>query len=128
MDCDFVSDSECVREFIDIITNENQSHVYNDTGDVDLSYVEKGIGRFRVNVHKQRGGPAINMRLVKPEIPNFAKLGLPPQIEKISQLERGIVFITGTTGSGKSTTLAAIIDYINTHYRRHIITMEDPIE
>ena len=128
VDCDFVTDNDCVKQFIDIITNENQLQVYNKTGDVDLSYVEKGIGRFRVNVHKQRGGPAINMRLVKSEILDFAQLGLPPQIEKIPQFERGIVFVTGTTGSGKSTTLAAIIDYINMHCRKHIITVEDPIE
>ncbi len=128
VDCDFVTDKSCVMKFIDTLINEDQLQVYNKIGDVDFSYVEKKIGRFRVNVHKQRGVPAINMRLVKSEILDFTQLGLPSQIDKIPQLERGIVFITGTTGSGKSTTLAAIIDYINTHYRKHIITVEDPIE
>jgi twitching motility protein PilT len=128
VDCDFVTDKDCVMKFIDIITNDDQRQVFYKVGDVDLSYVEKGIGRFRVNIHKQRGAPAINMRLVKSEILDFTQLGLPPQIEKIPRFERGIVFVTGTTGSGKSTTLAAVIDYINLHYRKHIITVEDPIE
>jgi twitching motility protein PilT len=128
VDCDFVTENDCVRQFVNTIANDDQLQVCNKTGDVDLSYVAKGIGRFRVNIHKQRGGLAINMRLVKSEILNFDQLGLPSQIAKIPQFERGIVFVTGTTGSGKSTTLAAIIEYINTHYRKHIITVEDPIE
>ena len=128
VDCDFTADLDCVNQFIEIITNEQQLQVYDKTGDVDLSYVEDGIGRFRVNIHKQKGLPAINMRVVKAEIRNFAQLDLPGQMEKIAKFERGIVFITGTTGSGKSTTLASIIDYINIHYRRHILTVEDPIE
>jgi twitching motility protein PilT len=128
VDCDFIPDIECIRNFIDIIANEAQLQTFNKMGDVDLSYVEKGIGRFRVNIHKQRGAPAINMRLVKAEILDFTQLGLPTQIKKIPEFERGIVFVTGTTGSGKSTTLAAIIDYINAHYGKHIITVEDPIE
>ena len=128
VDCDFVTDRDCINQFMIIITNEQQLVTYNKTGDVDLSYVEKDVSRFRVNIHKQRGGPAINMRVVKSKILDFTQLGLPSQIEKIPKFERGIVFITGTTGSGKSTTLAAIIDYINQHYRKHIITIEDPIE
>ena len=128
VDCDFATDLECVNQFVDIITNSDQYKVYKKTGDIDLSYVEEGVGRFRVNIHKQRGEAAINMRLVKSDILDFKQLGLPPQIEKIPKFERGIVFITGTTGSGKSTTLASIIDYINANYRKHIITVEDPIE
>ncbi len=128
VDCDFVTDKSCVVQFIDTITNDDQLKLFDKIGDVDLSYVEKGIGRFRVNIHKQRGAPAINMRVVKSEILDFKQLGLPSQIEKIPHFERGIVFITGTTGSGKSTTLAAIIDFINAQYRKHIITVEDPIE
>ena len=128
VDCDFVPDLDCVNKFKDIMANDDQLQILAKTGDVDLSYVEKGIGRFRVNIHKQKGMPAINLRLVKSEILDFKHLKLPSQMEKIAKFERGIVFITGTTGSGKSTTLASIIDYINTHHRRHIITVEDPIE
>ena len=101
---------------------------YHVAGDVDLSYVEEGIGRFRVNIHKQRGEAAIAMRHVKSRILNFQDLGLPPQIRKLTEFERGIVFITGTTGSGKSTTLASVIEGINQTVKKHIITIEDPIE
>ena len=126
--CDFAPDLDCINRFIDIMTNEDQLKVFNKVGDVDLSYAEEGIARFRVNIHKQKGMPAINLRLVKSTIANFDKLGLPSQMEKIAKFERGIVFVTGTTGSGKSTTLAAVIEYINAHFSKHIITIEDPIE
>jgi len=127
--CDFVTDKACIEKFIKtMINSEDQYMTLKKTGDLDLSYVEKDVGRFRVNIHKQKGTPAINMRLVKSKILDFEGLGLPPQIEKVPHFERGIIFVTGTTGSGKSTTLASIIEYINTHDKKHIITVEDPIE
>jgi pilus retraction protein PilT len=99
-----------------------------DEGEVDFSYYVPGIGRFRTNLFTQRGEYAFAMRLVKTIIPSFEELGLLPILRKIAESPRGIVLLAGTTGSGKSTTLAAMIQHINTHFRKHIITLEDPIE
>jgi twitching motility protein PilT len=99
-----------------------------ETGAADLSYSVPNYSRFRVNIFKQRGSFAIVMRVINPEIPNFDKLNLPPQLKQIAELKNGIVLVTGPTGSGKSSTLAAIIDYINETRYDHILTIEDPIE
>jgi twitching motility protein PilT len=128
VECDFKATKDIVDKFLDIMLNDALFEKYKSVGDVDISYVEEGVGRFRVNVHKQRGETGITMRHVKSQILDFNSLGLPPQIKKIAELERGIIFLTGTTGSGKSTTLASIINYINEHKSKHIITIEDPIE
>lgn len=128
VECDFLADNKSVSQFIKIMLSAELEQRYKDAGDVDLSYVEEGIGRFRVNIHRQRGESAVAMRHVKSKILSFQELGLPAQIKKLAELERGIVFITGTTGSGKSTTLASIIESINQSKKRHIITIEDPIE
>ncbi len=96
--------------------------------DVDLSYSIEGIGRYRVNIHRQRGVPAIAMRIVNDTVPALEDLNLPPIIEKLAWLPRGLVLVTGDTGSGKSTTLAALLDAMNARYRKHIITLEDPVE
>lgn len=98
---------------------------YNES---DLAYSISGFGRFRVNVYQQRGTLAMSLRPIKESISRFDQLNLPPVLEKIAQEERGLVLVTGTTGSGKSTTLAAIVDYINSNRKSHIITVEDPIE
>lgn len=98
------------------------------TKDVDLSFNWKGIARFRANTFIQRGSMAISLRLIPYELPTFAELGLPPSTESFVRLPHGLVLVTGPTGSGKSTTLAAMIDYINQHYQKHILTVEDPIE
>lgn len=97
-------------------------------GAADLSYSLPGKSRFRVNVFMQRGTCAIVMRVIPPEIPTFDKLRLPAQLREIAQLKNGIVLVTGPTGSGKSSTLAAIIDMINETCSYHIVTIEDPIE
>ena len=96
--------------------------------EVDFSYFEPGVGRFRTNVFQQRGTYALAMRYVKTEVPSFSELGLSPVIKDIARSPRGIVLVAGTTGSGKSTTLAAMLEYINANFKKHIVTLEDPIE
>ncbi len=96
--------------------------------EADFSHMEPGVGRFRVNVFIATGTYAISLRHVKDRVPSFEELHLPPQIQGIAMFPRGIVLAAGTTGCGKSTTLAAIIEHINTHLVRRIVTIEDPIE
>ncbi|MDB6022040.1 MAG: Twitching mobility protein [Pedosphaera sp.] len=96
--------------------------------EVDFSYYEPGTGRFRTNLFQQRGQFALAMRYVKTNVPSFEELGLPDTIKKIGESPRGIVLVAGSTGSGKSTTLAAMIEHINANFKKHIVTMEDPIE
>jgi twitching motility protein PilT len=98
------------------------------TGSADISYSLPSRTRFRVNIFKQRGSISIVMRVIPQYVPTIKSLALPPQIGEISHLKNGIVLLTGPTGSGKSSTLAAIIDKINNEYAYHIITIEDPIE
>ena len=97
-------------------------------GAADLSYGVPGLARFRVNIFKQRCTHAIVMRVITENAPSFDQLGLPPELKNIAELKNGIVLVTGATGSGKSSTLAAVIDYINENKHYHIITIEDPIE
>ena len=94
----------------------------------DTSYSMPGVARFRVNIYRQRGSFALVLRIIPSKIPTIAELGLPPVIERIAELERGLVLVTGATGSGKSTTLAAMVDHINQTRMAHILTIEDPIE
>jgi twitching motility protein PilT len=96
--------------------------------DVDLAYSIDGLGRFRVNVFQQRGTVGLVLRIIPTRIKNIDELGLPPVLKRIASEERGLVLVTGTTGSGKSTTLAAMIDYINATRQAHVMTVEDPIE
>jgi twitching motility protein PilT len=98
------------------------------TGSTDISYAIPGKVRFRVNVFKQRSSVSIVMRVIPTSVPTVESLGLPPALGEISHLKNGIVLLTGPTGSGKSSTLAAIIDKINQEYSYHIVTIEDPIE
>lgn len=113
---------------LDVILSEEQKKVFLKKGEIDLAFHEKGLGRFRVNVFRQRGAVSIVMRRIKTRIPNFEELHLPPQVDRFARMMRGLVLVTGTTGSGKSTTLAAIVDYINSIRRCHVVTIEDPIE
>src|SRR6185503_3501608 len=96
--------------------------------EVDLAYSVPGLGRFRVNVFQQRGTVGLALRVIPTRIRTVDELGLPPVLKRIASEERGLVLVTGTTGSGKSTTLAALIDYINATRAAHIMTVEDPIE
>lgn len=116
------------RRFLDDILNEERKAKFMATGDADIALSVPGLGRFRVNCMMQRGSTGIVMRHVKGKILGFQELNLPDVMETIARIPRGLVLVTGTTGSGKSTTLAAIVDMINSTRRCHIITLEDPIE
>lgn len=120
---------EKVKSLVYSILTEDQIATFEEKGDIDLSYGVAGVGRFRVNVFRQRGAISTAIRKVNVKIPVFSELNLPAEtMKKICAFRDGLVIISGITGSGKSTTLAAIIDYINTHRKCHIITIEDPIE
>jgi twitching motility protein PilT len=108
--------------------NEHPIRKLEQDGSADLSYGLTGVARFRVNIFRQRGTHAIVMRVIPNVIPGFQQLNLPPQLEEIVHLRNGIVLVTGPTGSGKSSTLAAIIDKMNEDKAFHILTIEDPIE
>jgi len=108
--------------------NDLAARKLENEGSADLSYSLEGASRFRVNIFRQRGSCAIVMRVVPNRIPSFQDLGLPPQIEEICNLRNGIVLVTGPTGSGKSSTLAAVLDKMNEQKAIHILTIEDPIE
>jgi len=96
--------------------------------ELDFSYFVSGVGRFRTNLFRQRGNWSFAMRHVKTAVPRFEQLGLLEEVRLIAEAPRGIVLVGGTTGSGKSTTLAAMIEHINTSFKKHIVTLEDPIE
>ncbi len=108
--------------------NKHQQEILESTHELDLAYGVEGLGRFRINVFKDRVGYAAALRIITEKIPSLEQLGLPATTKDIAKLPRGLVLVTGPTGSGKSTTLAAIIDWINTHRAEHILTIEDPIE
>ncbi|MBQ7680352.1 MAG: type IV pilus twitching motility protein PilT [Butyrivibrio sp.] len=115
-------------EIADEIMSEKQRARLEEQGQYDMSFSIQGIGRFRLNLFKQRGSVAMAIRLVATEIPDVQVLGIPESVIRLYQRQRGLILVTGPTGSGKSTTLAAIIDMINNNRESHIITLEDPIE
>jgi twitching motility protein PilT len=102
--------------------------IYRDAHIVDASFKIQGVGRFRINLHRERGRAAAAVRLLPTRVPRLSTLGLPASVEALAQLPRGLVLIGGPTGSGKTTTLAALVDEINRRDARHIVTIEDPIE
>src|SRR6476620_10456559 len=108
--------------------SNRQKHHFKEVYEVDVGYGVQGLGRFRVNIFQQRGTIGIVARVISDHIRNFEELGLPPVLEKIANENRGLIIVTGTTGSGKSTTLAALVDHINQNRNSHIVTIEDPIE
>ncbi|MEA2248033.1 MAG: twitching motility protein PilT [Solirubrobacteraceae bacterium] len=112
----------------EMLDDHRKREEFADENEVDFSYSIPGVARFRVNAFKQRGSTSLVIRAIPVEIRTIDQLQLPPVIREIAEEERGIVLVTGTTGSGKSTTLAAMIDHINSTRRRHIVTIEDPIE
>lgn len=107
---------------------EPQREEFRRAGDIDFSLGKQGAGRFRINVHRQRGSMSAAIRFIPRDVPNFEKLNMPPRVLEFAKLPRGMVLVTGGAATGKSTTLAALIDYMNRNYAHHIITLEDPIE
>jgi twitching motility protein PilT len=105
-----------------------QRQKFKESQEVDLAYSVPGLGRFRCNIFQQRGTVGLVLRVIPMQIRSAAELGLPPVLTTIAEEERGLVLVTGTTGSGKSTTLAALIDHINQTRAAHVMTVEDPIE
>jgi twitching motility protein PilT len=110
------------------IMPKNRAEEFIETGEADFAHSVSGLGRFRVNVHRQRGCVGLVLRRVQSSIPSFDSLGLPPAVRRLAENPRGLVLVTGPTGSGKTTTLAAMVDHINSTMSRHIVTVEDPIE
>jgi twitching motility protein PilT len=110
------------------VMNTAQKQRFKDHNEVDLAYSAPGLGRFRVNIYQQRGSIGIVCRVIPTKILTIGDLTLPAVVEKLAQEQRGLILVTGTTGSGKSTTLAAMIDYVNRTRNDNIITIEDPIE
>jgi twitching motility protein PilT len=121
-------DEEEVKRLIYCLMSDEQKKRFEEEKELDFSYNLKGTARFRVNVYFQRGAPAAALRLVPHEVLDFAKLGLPDIVKDLTRRPRGLVLVTGPTGSGKSTTLAAMISLINSERSCHIVTIEDPIE
>ncbi len=119
---------EAVRELIFSFLNPLQREHLEEHWELDCSYEVPGVGRFRVNVYRDKGNYAAALRALSTRIPTLEELGLPPIMREIAEKPRGLVLITGPTGSGKTTTLAALIHYINTSRAEHILTIEDPIE
>ena len=111
-----------------MVTDERKLAEFRDQNEVDLSYAVPGLARFRVNAFRQRGSISIVCRAIPFEVKTTEELLLPPVVDELAGEERGIILLTGTTGSGKSTTLAAIIDRINSSIAKHIVTIEDPVE
>jgi twitching motility protein PilT len=110
------------------IAPEDKIKVFEETGDIDFAYEISGLARYRANFFRQLNGVGAVFRLIPSNIMTAEQLGLPPVITQLSMLHKGLVLVTGPTGSGKSTTLAAIVDYANKHRKDHIITVEDPVE
>jgi twitching motility protein PilT len=120
--------SEEMSELLLSTLPESRMKEFENESELDYAYAVPGVGRFRVNAFRQRGSVAMVMRSLPHKIPHFDELGLPDAVRELAESERGIVLVTGTTGSGKSTTLAAMVDHINRTMQKHIVTIEDPIE
>jgi len=123
----FVSNT-AMEHIMDILLGEEQRDRFAQEWELDLAYEVPSGSRFRVNMYMERGNPGIAFRLINTSVPTFGGLHLPKILEKVSLQPRGLILVTGVTGSGKSTTLASMIDYVNKHRGVHIITVEDPIE
>ncbi len=119
---------EQVEDMAKAILSEVLWNQFKELGEIDFSYGIPGISRFRINAYHQRNCISMAIRIVPTEIPSLEELHMPEVLKSIAAAQQGLVLVTGPTGSGKSTTLAAMIDYMNHHMRRHVITLEDPIE
>ncbi len=122
-----LNQEETLEMAFSMMSNRQKQH-FKEAYEVDIGYGVSGLGRFRVNIFQQRNSIGIVARVISDHIRNFAELGLPPILTKIADEQRGLILVTGTTGSGKSTTLAAMIDHINKTRNSHVVTVEDPIE
>ncbi len=120
--------NETLQQFLESMANSDALARFKSNKDADFSYYAEGLARYRVNVHMQKGSLGFAMRVVKTKVPPLEKLNLPEVITRLTYLPRGLVLVTGDTGSGKSTTLAAMIQSMNERYSKHIITLEDPVE
>lgn len=127
LDMDILSNAD-LREMIYAISDEKQRKKFEESNEMDLAYNYEGVARFRANVFRQMGKLELVLRAIPIKIPTLEDLNLPPSLSEISLYQRGLVLVTGTTGSGKSTTLAAMINKVNENYNDHIVTIEDPIE
>ena len=127
IECPFPT-SDWINNVVKEITPGHLLQRLEGQREIDFSYFLPAVGRFRTNLFQQRGQWCLAMRYVKTSVPGFEELGLPGQIKNIAESPRGIVLVSGSTGCGKSTTLAAMIEHINANFKRHIITLEDPIE
>jgi twitching motility protein PilT len=116
------------EEMARAIIPENMWNQFQERGELDFSYGIPGVSRFRINTYKQRSCVALAVRIVPTRIPTLEELDLPETLKQIAEKPQGLVLVTGPTGSGKSTTLASVINYMNQNSRKHIITLEDPIE
>ncbi|MCZ7632787.1 MAG: PilT/PilU family type 4a pilus ATPase [Phycisphaerales bacterium] len=121
-------DAEQVLAMFREMSPKEAQATFDRQRDADFSYELKGIGRYRVNAHMQRGCVGMALRAIKSKVPPLKALNLPEVIARLTYLPRGLVLVTGDTGSGKSTTLAAMIEAMNERYAKHIITLEDPVE
>ena len=117
-----------VKAYLEEMVTPPQIKRFEENQDLDFSYAIKELGRYRVNAHMQRNSIGLAMRAIKSKVPPLEALNLPEVISRLTYLPRGLVLVTGDTGSGKSTTLAAMIEAMNQRYRKHIITLEDPVE
>src|SRR5919112_4062955 len=111
-----------------LMSNEDDKARLDKLTDYDCSWAAPGVGRFRVNILKQRSSFMIVMRVIPFEVPTFEKLRLPAVMARVGLAERGMILVTGVTGSGKSSTMAALVNYVNTNANKHIVTLENPIE
>ncbi len=127
IECPFPTE-DWMNKVVDHVTPVHLRKRRDDDREIDFSYYVPGIGRFRTNLFQQRGQWCLAMRYVKTHVPSFQELGLLDQVKRIAESPRGIVLVCGSTGCGKSTTLAAMIEHINANYKKHMITLEDPIE
>lgn len=119
---------DVVSSIANSMMNDRQRRIFEENSEVDMAYAVPGLGRFRVACYRQRGTIALVFRAISMKIPNLEELNLPPVLKKLCSEERGLILVTGTTGSGKSSTLAAMIDQINNSRTCNIITIEDPVE
>ena len=122
-----LNQEETLEMAFSMMSNRQKQH-FKEVYEVDIGYGVSGLGRFRVNIFQQRNSIGIVARVISDEIRTFAQLGLPPVLNTIADEQRGLILVTGTTGSGKSTSLSAVVDHINEKRNCHIVTIEDPIE